>query len=129
MNSRRLKKVSFLAVLLTLLVFCPKHALGSGHCTADFQVVETSLDPAIGAEVRAKVSTSGRGSKQVVVKHTNENGEARFEKLSPSKSPQLQFTISMGSRSNLVAVDLRKQCHGTYRVILPDKVPARLEDR
>jgi hypothetical protein len=119
---------------MTLLVACPFFTalplMAANHCSVEILVIETSLDPAVGAEVKVVGTPGEQGRHQISARNTNAEGVARFDGLNPKKTPQLLFGITAsGPRSGTVLVDLRKQCHGTYKVVLPDKIPSTGADR
>jgi len=125
-GTRKVSRHSAFSLLAVLLTSLPAAA----SCSAEIRVVETSLDPAMGAEVKLIEAPGSTLRSGVPSKTTNELGIVRFGGLSPKKTPKLIFEIAAtGPRSSTVFVDLRKACHGTYKVVLPDKIPSHGNDR
>ena len=76
------------------------------------------------------VEVMGSGSvPPIPAKHTSADGTATFDNLSKKKTPRLLFAVSAGARSTTVMVNLNQECHGTYRAILPDRVPSGPAER
>jgi hypothetical protein len=119
-----------MTLLVACLIFTAWPLMAANHCSVEILVIETSLDPSVGVEVKVISTPGGQGHPQISARNTNAAGIAKFNRLNPNKTPQLLFGITAsGPRSGTALVDLRKQCHGTYKVVLPDKIPSTGADR
>lgn len=95
---------------------------GSGPCTADFVVSDSSGKGIYAAKIEIHIRYGFMGLHRLdATVNTNFEGKARFEGLPEQIKRTAEFQVSHGDQNKSLPYDPQADCHAQHEVILGEK--------